>query len=122
MQTELIEVISLLLSTIQSSVLGTSCRSKFLDAYLLTVYHVHCQSDEVVVKVVVEARPLLMGSFMEVDAEDRAVYAEVASYDALKATLVAKLAEYNESNPGMDLVFFQQVRGSWMRSLDVELL
>ena len=51
----------------------------------------------------------MMDTFTTIDTEDRPVYAEVASFDILRATLDAKLAEYNESNPSMDLVLFQQV-------------
>jgi dynein heavy chain len=60
----------------------------------------------------IEARPLLFCSFMATSGEDRPAYAEVPSYDALHAALEAKLAEYNESNPNMDLVLFQQARAS----------
>lgn len=58
----------------------------------------------------IEARPLLFGSFMSTGADERPLYAEVPGYDALRAALDGKLAEYNESNPNMDLVLFQQVR------------
>ncbi len=56
-----------------------------------------------------EARPLLFGSFIMTDTEEQPVYAAVPGYEALRATLDAKLAEYNESNAAMDLVLFQQV-------------
>ncbi len=39
------------------------------------------------------------------------VYDEVDSMEDLKSTLEVKLAEYNESNPVMELVLFQQVCG-----------
>lgn len=57
-----------------------------------------------------EARPLLYGSFMISDANDDPVYAPIAGYDVLRKALDAKLAEYNEANPVMDLVLFQQAR------------
>ena len=55
-----------------------------------------------------EARPLLFGSFLETDAEDRPVYAELPGYEELRRVLNGKLAEYNETNSSMDLVLFQQ--------------
>ncbi len=57
----------------------------------------------------IEARPLLYGSFMTVSADDNPVYDSIPNYETLRKTLDAKLAEYNESNPVMDLVLFQQV-------------
>ncbi|KAK9843805.1 hypothetical protein WJX81_007069 [Elliptochloris bilobata] len=55
-----------------------------------------------------EARPLLYGSFMVSNADDEPVYAAIPGYDVLRKALDAKLAEYNEANPVMDLVLFQQ--------------
>ncbi len=46
---------------------------------------------------------------MATDAEDQPLYAEIPGYDVLRATLDTKLVEYNDSNPKMDLVLFQQV-------------
>ena len=57
-----------------------------------------------------EAQPLLYGSFMVTNADDEPVYAAIPGYDVLRKALDAKLAEYNEANPVMDLVLFQQVR------------
>ena len=57
---------------------------------------------------VVEKQPRMMDTFTNMDVEDRPLYTEVAGFDNLRATLDAKLAEYNESNPVMDLVLFQQ--------------
>jgi len=57
-----------------------------------------------------EARPLLYGSFMVTNADDEPVYAPIPGYDVLRKTLDARLAEYNEANPVMDLVLFQQAR------------
>ena len=56
-----------------------------------------------------EAQPLLYGSFMVTNADDEPVYAPIPGYDVLRKALDAKLAEYNEANPVMDLVLFQQV-------------
>ena len=56
-----------------------------------------------------EAQPLLYGSFMVTNADDEPVYAAIPGYDMLRKALDAKLAEYNEANPVMDLVLFQQV-------------
>ena len=56
----------------------------------------------------VEARPLLYTSFMTRTADDSPVYAAVDSYDKLRAALEERLAEYNEGNPVMNLVLFQQ--------------
>jgi dynein heavy chain len=50
----------------------------------------------------------MMDTFTNMDVEDRPLYTEVAGFDNLRATLDAKLAEYNDSNPVMDLVLFQQ--------------
>jgi dynein heavy chain len=61
-----------------------------------------------VVQAALEARPLLFSSFMAAAADDKPLYKEVPTYDALRAALDGKLAEYNESNPNMDLVLFQQ--------------
>lgn len=59
-----------------------------------------------------EARPLLHGSFTTQTADEVPVYNSITSYEALRRTLDSKLAEYNESNAMMDLVLFQQVRGA----------
>lgn len=45
----------------------------------------------------------------DADTSGEPVYEEVATAGALRTTLEAKLAEYNESNPVMDLVLFDQV-------------
>lgn len=58
----------------------------------------------------IEARPLLFGSFMAAGSDERPLYAEVPGYEALRTALDGKLAEYNESNPNMDMVLFQQVQ------------
>lgn len=50
-----------------------------------------------------------MANFMATDAEDQPLYAQIPDYDVLRATLDVKLAEYNDSNPKMELVLFQQV-------------
>lgn len=60
------------------------------------------------VQAELEARPLLYGNFMTFQ-EDTPIYDTIPNYDILRKTLDAKLAEYNESNPAMDLVLFQQV-------------
>lgn len=57
----------------------------------------------------VDAKPLLMATFLEASTEDVPLYTPVSSYEELKAVLEAKLSEHNESNPVMDLVLFQQV-------------
>lgn len=60
------------------------------------------------VQAEVEVRPLLYGNFMTFQ-EETPIYDAIPNYDILRKTLDAKLAEYNESNPAMDLVLFQQV-------------
>ena len=44
------------------------------------------------------------------DASGEAVYEEVNAAGSLRTMLEAKLAEYNDSNPAVDLVLFDQVR------------
>lgn len=46
----------------------------------------------------------------EADPSEQPVYEEVNAAASLRTTLEAKLVEYNESNPVMDLVLFDQVR------------
>ena len=60
-------------------------------------------------RAAIEARPLLFGSFLETDGDDRPVYTELPGYEELRKALDSKLAEYNETNTSMDLVLFQQV-------------
>jgi dynein heavy chain, axonemal len=60
------------------------------------------------VQAEIESRPLLYGNFMTFQ-EDTPIYDSIPNYEVLRKTLDAKLAEYNESNPAMDLVLFQQV-------------
>ena len=56
----------------------------------------------------VDAKPLIYTSFLVHDAEDNPVYTMATSMDKVRSSLEAKLQEYNESNPAMDLVLFIQ--------------
>ena len=54
----------------------------------------------------VEARPIVYSSFML--GGDEPTYEPAPSFDRLRAILEERLSEYNESNPVMDLVLFNQ--------------
>ena len=56
----------------------------------------------------VEARPLLYTSFLTRGPDDSPVYTGVDTYEKLRGALDERLAEYNEGNPVMNLVLFQQ--------------
>ena len=59
-----------------------------------------------------EAKPLLFGNFLQIDADDKPIYTEVSNDQGLQKVLNAKLVEYNEFNAKMDLVLFQQASAS----------
>jgi dynein heavy chain len=56
----------------------------------------------------VDARPLLFTSFMTESSQGEPAYTSVTEFAALRRVVSAKLVEYNESNPMMALVLFDQ--------------
>lgn len=59
-------------------------------------------------QAVVDAQPNLFTPFARVSADEQPLYAPEDNEEALQALLMAKMAEYNETNVAMNLVLFQQ--------------
>lgn len=57
----------------------------------------------------VEAEPNLFTPFSSATADEQPSYAAAEDEGGLRTLLTSKLAEYNETHVGMDLVLFQQV-------------
>lgn len=57
----------------------------------------------------VDAKPLLVATFLDSSADDVPLYTPVLNFTQLKTALEATLLEHNESNAVMDLVLFEQV-------------
>ena len=55
-----------------------------------------------------QASPLIFSNFAIPAAADEKIYFSIESYEKLKKVLEGKLSEYNDGNPKMDLVLFEQ--------------